>query len=116
MPIMVHCDICKRVMGETDLNRLKKFKKVHGERCEECTRIFEHINKFTSEVRKVKLKEMDAIFENLRLTVENEIQRVVENPPPKLGVFKRIKRYLFGDKPKEVIDEQERDRSLQALP
>ena len=97
MPIMVHCEICKRVMGETDLNRLKKFKKVYGERCEECTRIFEHIDKFTSDVRKVKLKEMDTIFDDLKLTVQNEIQRVVENPPPKLGIFSKIKRWLFGN-------------------
>jgi len=107
MPIFVHCNICKRVIGETDLNRLKKFKKVHGERCEECTTIFEHINKFTTEIRKVKIKELDAIFEDLNLTVQNEIQRVVENPPLKKGVIQKFKIWLLGEKPKEAEEADE---------
>jgi len=106
MPIMVHCEICKRVMGETNLNRLKKFKKAHGERCEECTIVFEHINKFTSDLKKVKIKEMEAIFDDLRSTVQNEIQRVVENPPPRKGAFRRLKIWLFGEKPKDTAEDK----------
>ncbi len=111
MPLFVHCNVCKRVMGETDLNRLKKFKKVHGERCEECTRIFEHIDKFVDERKKVKVRELDDIFTGLKNDVKHEIRRVVESPPPKKGVFTRIKHYLFGEPVKEE-DGQETEGSL----
>jgi len=107
MPIFIHCDICKRVMGETDANRLKKFRKLHGERCEECKRIYEHIDEFTKRLKKIQVRKMEELFAELRQDVETEIRRVVESPPPPIGAFRRCFRYLFGEKPQEAEEQDE---------
>jgi hypothetical protein len=91
MPIFVHCDICKRIMGETTVDRFKKFRRVHGERCGQCTQIFEELDQFTNKAKKIQIKKMDELFAQTKQDVEHEIHRVTQLPPRRRTLWSWIK-------------------------
>ena len=113
MPIFVHCDICKRIMGETTIDRFKKFKRVHGERCSQCAAIFDGIDKFTKDLKKVHSKKLDDLFAEGKSDVIHEIQRITKLPPRKRtlwdwikGIFVRGRIELQEDLSKEEEPEE----------
>ena len=90
MPIFIHCAHCRRVMGETDLNRLKKFRKSHGEVCDECKRIVGYIDDYMGRRKKVVIRELEEMHLRERDAVIHEIRKVVEMPPPKKTLWEKL--------------------------
>lgn len=113
MPIFIHCDICKRIMGETTIDRFKKFKRVHGERCGQCTEIFNGIDKFTEKLKKTHISRLEKLFAEAKVDVIHEINRITQLPPKKRtlwdwikGVFVRGRIELQEELPKEEEPEE----------
>jgi len=96
MPIYIHCDICKRVMGETTIEKLKRFRKVYGERCSQCQRILDHVDNHTKKLKRAQNKKMDVFFAETKENVIHEIQMASLMPPKKPSFWNRFKYLLAG--------------------
>lgn len=120
MPIFIHCDVCKRVMGETSIDKFKRFKKTFGERCTQCQQIMDGIDDYTKKLRKMQLRKMDEYFTETKADVAHEIQRLTQLPPKKLSLKDRIKgifvkgRVEFHEElpPEETPDERLKDKTV----
>lgn len=104
MPIYIHCDVCKRVMGETTIDKFKRFRKIHGERCSQCQQILDGVDEYTTKLKKMQIKKMDDYFTETKKSVVHEIQKIAQMPPPKQTLWSRLK-YLISGGQKIAVQE-----------
>lgn len=112
MPIFVHCDVCKRIMGETTIDRFKKFKRTHGERCSQCAAIMDGLDAHTEKLKKMQIRKLDDYFKQSKADVVHEIQRLTQMPPRKRTLWGRIKGVFSRDliEIQEELPKEEEER------
>lgn len=98
MPIFVHCDVCKRIMGETTIDKFKKFRKIYGERCSQCQQILDGVDEYTKKIKKIQIRKMDDYFLAVKDDVIHEIRRIAKMPPPKLTLRDKIRGFFVRGK------------------
>lgn len=105
-------------MGETTIDKFKRFRKVYGERCSQCQQILDGIDAHNKKLKKMQIRKMDDMFEETRQEVIHEIRKLAKMPPPKLTLRDRIKNIFVGGRiavQEELPKEEEPEERMKSI-
>lgn len=78
MAIKLVCELCGQIMGTTGIKDIKAFHKKHGDRCQECIKMMNDIDKLFVSAENHAKKEFKQVSQRCKEYVEAETQKLLE--------------------------------------